>query len=114
VQAPNVLVVPAKSPHKSMTDLRSSKVDASFMNINTAMPQILADKLKALVITSAKRSPLLPNVPTMEESGIKDVNVYSWQAIAAPHGLPADIKAKLHAAIVAGLNDPTKLRSPVL
>jgi tripartite-type tricarboxylate transporter receptor subunit TctC len=70
------------------------------------MPQILAGKLKALVITSAKRSPLLPNVPTMEESGIKDVNVYSWQAIAAPHGLPADIKAKLHAAIVAGLNDP--------
>jgi tripartite-type tricarboxylate transporter receptor subunit TctC len=158
VQAPNVLVVPAKSPHKSMaeviayekanpekmtfassgngssdhltaelfwlqtgtsgihvpykgggpvmTDLLGSQVDASFMNINTAMPQILAGKLKALVITSAKRSPLLPNVPTMEESGIKDVNVYSWQAIAAPHGLPADIKAKLHAAIVAGLNDP--------
>lgn len=45
-------------------------------------------------------------MPTLEESGIKDANVYSWQAIAAPKGLPADIKAKLHAAIVAGLNDP--------
>lgn len=158
VQAPNVLVVPAKSPHNSladviafekanpgkmsfassgngssdhltaelfwlqtgtsgihvpykgggpvMTDLLGGQVDSSFMNINTAMPQILAGKLKALAITSARRSPLLPKVPTMEESGVKETNVYSWQAIAAPRGLPADIKAKLHAAIVAGLNDP--------
>jgi len=158
VQAPNVLVVPANSPHKTManvisflkanpdkmtfassgngssdhltaelfwlqtgtsgihvpykgggpvmTDLLGAQVDSSFMNINTAMPQILAGKLRALSITSAKRSPLLPNVPTLEELGIKDANVYSWQAIAAPKGLPADIKAKLHAAIVAGLNDP--------
>ncbi len=157
VQAPNVLVVPAASPHKSladviafhkaqpgkmtfassgngssdhltaelfwqqtntsgvhvpyrgggpvMTDLLGGQVDASFMNINTAMPQIQAGKLRALAITSAKRSPLLPQVQTLEEGGIKDTNVYSWQAFAAPRGLPADVKAKLHAAIVAGLND---------
>jgi tripartite-type tricarboxylate transporter receptor subunit TctC len=158
VQAPNVLVVPANSPHKSMADviafhkanpnkftlassgngssdhltaeifwqqtgttgihvpykgggpvmndLLGSQVDGSFMNINTAMPQILAGKLRALSITSVKRSPLLPNVPSLEELGIKEANVYSWQAVAAPKGLPADIKAKLHSAIVAGLNDP--------
>jgi tripartite-type tricarboxylate transporter receptor subunit TctC len=158
VQAPNVLVVPASSPHKSMadvmafqkanpdkltfassgngssdhltaelywlqtgttgihvpykgggpvmTDLLGGQVDSSFMNINTAMPQILAGKLRALSITSAKRSPLLPNVPSLQELGIKDANVYSWQAIAAPRGLPADIKAKLHTAIAAALNDP--------
>jgi tripartite-type tricarboxylate transporter receptor subunit TctC len=76
------------------------------MNINTAMPQIQAGKLRPLVITSAKRSPLLPNVPTMEESGIKEANVQSWQAVAAPRGLPADIKVKLHAAIASALNDP--------
>ena len=158
VQAPNVLVVPANSPHKSMADviafhkanpnkftlassgngssdhltaeifwqqtgttgihvpykgggpvmndLLGRQVDGSFMNINTAMPQILAGKLRALSITSVKRSPLLPNVPSLEELGIKEANVYSWQAVAAPKGLPADIKAKLHSAIVAGLNDP--------
>ena len=158
VQAPNVLVVPANSPHKSMTDvinflkanpnkmtfassgngssdhltaelfwlqtgttgihvpykgggpvmtdLLGSQVDSSFMNINTAMPQILSGKLRPLSITSAKRSPLLPNVPSLEELGIKDTNVYSWQAIAAPRGLPSDIKTKLHAAIVSSLNDP--------
>ena len=158
VQAPNVLVVPANSPHKTMaqvlafakanpdkmtfassgngssdhltaelfwlqtgttgvhvpykgggpvmTDLLGGQVDASFMNLNTAMPQILAGKLRALSITSAKRSPLLPSVPTLEELGIKDANVYSWQAIAGPRGLPNDLKVKLHAAILAALNDP--------
>lgn len=158
VQAPNVLVVPAASPHKSMTDviaflkaqpnkmtfassgngssdhltaelfwlqtgttgihvpykgggpvmndLLGNQVDSSFMNINTAMPQIQAGKLRALAITSARRSPLLPQVPSLEELGIKDANVYSWQAIAGPRGLPADLKNRLHAAIAAGLNDP--------
>ena len=89
-----------------MTDLLGAQVDGSFMNINTAMPQILSGKLRALAITSAKRSPLLASVPSLEELGIKEANVYSWQAIAAPKGLPADVKSKLHAAIVSSLNDP--------
>lgn len=98
--------VPYKGGGPVMTDLLGGQVDASFMNINTAMPQIKAGKLKALAITSAQRSLLLPAVPTLEEAGVKEANVYSWQAIAAPRGLPADIKVKLHAAIVAALNDP--------
>ena len=98
--------IPYKGGGPVMNDLLGNQVDSSFMNINTAMPQIKAGKLKALAITSAQRSPLLPTVPSLEEVGIKDANVYSWQAIAAPRGLPADVKAKLHAAIVAGLNDP--------
>lgn len=98
--------VPYRGGGPVMTDLLGGQVDSSFMNINTAMPQILAGKLRALSITSAQRSPLLPGVPTLEELGIKEANVYSWQAIAAPKGLPADLKARLHAAIVAALNDP--------
>jgi tripartite-type tricarboxylate transporter receptor subunit TctC len=77
------------------------------MNINTAMPQIQAGKLRPLAITSAKRSPLLANVPTLEENGIKDANVQSWQGVLGPKGLPADVKAKLHDAIVSILNDPS-------
>jgi tripartite-type tricarboxylate transporter receptor subunit TctC len=159
VQAPNVLAVPANSPHKSladvlaymkanpgkmtfasagngtsdhltaelfwqttgatashipykggapaMQDLLAGQVDATFMNINTGLPNIQAGKLRALAITSTKRSPLLPDVPTMDELGYKPVTVYSWQAFAAPKGLPADIKSKLHSALVAGLNDPS-------
>jgi tripartite-type tricarboxylate transporter receptor subunit TctC len=70
------------------------------------MPQIQAGKLRALVITSARRSPLLQQVPTLEESGVREANVQSWQAVAGPRGLPADVKGRLHAAIVAGLADP--------
>jgi tripartite-type tricarboxylate transporter receptor subunit TctC len=70
------------------------------------MPQVRAGKIRALAITSTQRSPVLPSVPTMEEAGIKNLVVYSWQAVAAPRGLPADIRDKLHKGIVAGLNDP--------
>jgi tripartite-type tricarboxylate transporter receptor subunit TctC len=70
------LHVPYKGGGPVMTDLLGNQVDSSFMNINTALPQIRAGKLRPLVITSAKRSPLLPDVPTMDESGIKDADVY--------------------------------------
>jgi len=98
--------VPYKGGAPAMADLLGGQVDATFMNINTGLPNIKAGKLRALAITSARRSPLLPDVPTLEESGVKGVTVYSWQAVAAPKGLPADIKTRLHEAIVAALNDP--------
>ena len=100
------LHIPYKGGGPVMTDLLGNQVDASFMNINTALPQIKAGKLRALGITSAKRSPALPDVPTTDELGIKGLQVYSWQAVAAPRGLPADIKARLNGAIVAALNAP--------
>ncbi|MFS8977087.1 Bug family tripartite tricarboxylate transporter substrate binding protein [Cupriavidus necator] len=98
--------VPYKGGAPAMNDLIGGQVDATFMNINTAVPHIKAGKLRALAITSTRRSPILPDVPTMEEAGVKGVTVYSWQAVAAPKGLAPEIKAKLHAAIVAALNDP--------
>ena len=98
--------IPYKGGSPAITDLLGGQVDAAFMNINVVMQHIMSGKMRALAITSVKRSPLLSSVPTLEESGIKDANVNSWQAVAAPKGLPADLKAKLHAAIVAGLNDP--------
>lgn len=101
------LHIPYKGGAPAMTDLLGGQVDATFMNINTGLPNIKAGKLRALAITSNKRSPLLPDVPTMEELGFKGVTVYSWQAVAAPKGLPPEIKAKLQAAIVTALNDPT-------
>lgn len=98
--------VPYKGGGPVMSDLLGNQVDSSFMNINTALPQIKAGKLRALAITSAKRSPLLPDVPTLEESGVKEANVNSWQAVAAPKGLPADIKKRMYDAIVASIKDP--------
>jgi tripartite-type tricarboxylate transporter receptor subunit TctC len=97
--------VPYKGGAPALTDLIGGVVDAQFLNINTGMPHFKAGKLRALAITSAQRSPLLPDVPTLDEAGVKNVQVYSWQAFAAPKGIPADIKARLHEGIVAALND---------
>jgi len=98
--------IPYKGGAPALTDLLGGQVDATFMNINTGLPHVKSGKLRALAITSTKRSPLLPDVPTMEELGYKGVTVYSWQAFAAPKGLPNDIKAKFRDAVIAGLNDP--------
>ena len=100
------LHVPYKGGAPAISDLLGGQVEASFQNINAIIEHVNAGKLRALAITSQKRSPLLPNVPTLAEAGVKGVDVYSWQAVVAPKGLPADVRTKLHAAVVAALNDP--------
>lgn len=100
------LHVPYKGGAPAIIDLIGGHADASFQNINAILAHVQSGKLKALGITSAKRSPVLPQVPTMAEGGVRDVEVSSWQAAAAPKGLPKDVKAALHGALVAALNDP--------
>ena len=100
------LHVPYKGGGPAMQDLLGGQVNASFQNINAVIPHVKSGKLRALAITSTARSPQLPDVPTLAEAGIQGVDVYSWQGVAAPKGLPADIKGKLHGAIVAALNAP--------
>jgi tripartite-type tricarboxylate transporter receptor subunit TctC len=62
--------------------------------------------LKALAVTGEKRAAALPDVPTTAEAGIGDLVVYSWQAAAAPKGLPADVRTKLESEIAAAINSP--------
>jgi tripartite-type tricarboxylate transporter receptor subunit TctC len=100
------LHVPYKGGGPAISDLMGGQVNAAFVNINSILGQIQGGKVRALAVSSAQRNPLLPNVPTLRELGINGAEVESWQGVAAPRGLPADIKAKLHDAIVAGLNDP--------
>jgi tripartite-type tricarboxylate transporter receptor subunit TctC len=97
--------VPYKGGAPAITDLLGGVVDAGFMNINSVIQHINAGKLRAVAVTGDKRSTLLPNVPTLAESGVKNVDVYSWQAVVAPKGLPADVRGKLHESLVAALND---------
>lgn len=158
VQSPNVLVVPAASPHRSVADvvahlkahpgkmsfasaghgssdhltaelfwqqtgtqgvhipykggapahadLIGGQVDASFQNINAVIQHIRAGKMRALAVTSPRRSPVLPDLPTLAEAGVKNVEVASWQAIVAPKGLPPALRDKAHAAFVEALNEP--------
>jgi len=100
------LHVPYKGGAPAITDLLGGHANASFQNINVVLSHIKAGKLKALAVTGSKRSAVLPNVPTLGEAGVKEVDVYSWQGIAAPKGLPKDVKATLHATITDALHDP--------
>lgn len=100
------LHVPYKGGGPAINDLLGGQVDAAFVNINGIIQHVKAGKVRALAISSEKRSPLMPDVPTLQEQGVRGAEVQSWQAVAAPRGLPADVRAKLHAAIVSSLNDP--------
>lgn len=100
------LHVPYKGGGPAINDLLGGQVDSAFVNINSIIQHIKAGKVKALAISSEKRSPLLPDVATLQEQGVKGAEVQSWQAVAGPKGLPADVKAKLQAAVAASLNDP--------
>jgi len=102
----NGIHVPYKGGAPAITDLLGGHADVSFQNINVVLNHIKAGKLKALAVTGDKRATALPQVPTLAEAGVKNVDVYSWQAVAAPKGLPVNVKTKLHDAIIGALNDP--------
>lgn len=98
--------VPYKGGAPAITDLIGGTVDAQFANVNAVIQYINAGKLRPLAMTGSKRSPVIPNTPTMKEAGINDMVIYSWQAALAPKGLPADVKDKIAKSIVGALNDP--------
>ena len=103
--------VPYKGGAPAVNDLLGNQVDFSFQNVNAVLPHIRAGKLRAIAVTGDKRSPVLPDVPTLAEAGVKGAEVYSWQGMAAPKGLPPALKKKLSDAVIAAMQDPeTKKR----
>lgn len=100
------LHIPYKGGAPAHTDLIGGQVDASFQNVNSVVQYIKSGKMRALAVTSPKRSPVLPDVPTLAEAGVKNVEVASWQAIVAPKGLPPEILKQSNDVFVKALNDP--------
>ena len=105
--------VPYKSGSAGLTDLMAGNVTMMFDQMYSAMPSIKADKLRPIAITSKKRSPLLPDVPSFAEVGYPKVVVLNWQGLIAPKGTPKAIIDKLNAAANEALKDP-QLRDPML
>lgn len=98
--------VPYKSGSAGLTDLMAGNVDMMFDQMYSAVPSIKADKLRAIAITSKKRSPLFPNLPSFAELGYPKVEVLNWQGFIAPAGTPKPIIDILNKATSEALKDP--------
>lgn len=98
--------VPHKGSAPAVTDLLGNQIGIMFDNMPSAIPHVRSGKLVPLAVTTAKRSPELPNVPTIAEAGVPGYEATSWFGMFAPAGTPAPVLAKLNAAIVKVLAQP--------
>jgi tripartite-type tricarboxylate transporter receptor subunit TctC len=98
--------VPYKGAGPLMVDLLAGQVDLAFDGMGTSSAQIRGGKLIPLAITSAKRNPVLPNVPTVQEAGVPGYEVRTWYGIWAIKGTPSAIKERMYKEIVIAMNQP--------
>src|SRR3989440_394986 len=102
----DIVAVPYKGVAEVMTDLISGRLDLFFVGTQIAASQVQAGKVRALAVTGAKRWKGLPEVPTMQEAGVKDYNLINWVGPWLPAGASAEMLARIHAEIVTALADP--------
>jgi len=98
--------VPYKSEPQAMPDMVSGRVQLMFASSTTSVPQIRDGKLRALVTTLPRRSPLLPEVPTIGEAGYPAFSIISWAGLFGPAKVPADVVARLNKEFVAAMGRP--------
>jgi len=104
--------VPYKGGAPATTDLLAGQVAVMFNNVITAVPHVRVGRLRALAVTTAKRSPALPEAPTVGEAGYPGYESNSWQGIVTRAGTPGNIVARLHSEAVKVLNLP-EVRNPI-
>jgi len=102
----DIVHVPYKGGGAALTDLLAGRIELYFGTMATVTPLVKDNKVRALAVSGARRSPLLSQVPTMAESGLAGYELISWYGIFAPAGLPPDILASLNAAIGKAIQMP--------
>ena len=102
----NIVHIPYKGGGPAIRDLVGGQVDMSFANLVAVYPFVKSGQLRALAITSAKRSSVAPDIPTMAEAGLPGYDFSSWFGVLAPAGTPHDIIEKLNKEIVTALKSP--------
>jgi tripartite-type tricarboxylate transporter receptor subunit TctC len=98
--------VPYKGSGPALADLLSGQVPVSVPSISNALSHIQAGKLRALAVTSSKRAASLPDVPTLDEAGVRGYDAALWFCVLGPKGLPADVVTKLYESIAEALRSP--------
>ncbi|MGB3432709.1 Bug family tripartite tricarboxylate transporter substrate binding protein [Achromobacter sp.] len=101
-----LLHVPYKGSGPLTTDLLGGQIDMSFDTVTPVLAHIQSGKLRALAVTTNQRSAALPDVPTMEEAGLKPFNMGTWFGVLAPAATPADVVARLNAEMVKIIRSP--------
>ena len=101
----DVLEIPYKGTGPALNDLVSGQFDYMVDQAVNVLPQIQGGNIRALGVSTLKRLPQLPDVPTIDEAGLKDYEVTIWNGFFAPKGTPKEIVAKLNQALVAALSD---------
>jgi tripartite-type tricarboxylate transporter receptor subunit TctC len=99
-----ILHVPYRGGGPALLDTLSGQVDMSFPTLSAALPHVRAGTLRALAVTDTSRSSLLPDVPTLQEAGVKDFQFTQWLALLAPAGTPQPIVARLNVALREALD----------
>jgi tripartite-type tricarboxylate transporter receptor subunit TctC len=102
----DALVVPYKGSPAVLMALRTGEIDLAFEIVGPMVPQVTAGVVKALAVSSDRRSPALPEVPTVQQAGIAGYNVASWNAIAAPAGTPPEVVDRLNLAVREAVASP--------
>jgi tripartite-type tricarboxylate transporter receptor subunit TctC len=97
--------VPYKGGAPAVADLLAGRLDLAMANLTTALPHLRAGRLKGLAIGTIKRSPLLPDMPTIAEAGVPGYEANNWNGLVVPRGTPQARIEALHAAVVAVLHD---------
>jgi tripartite-type tricarboxylate transporter receptor subunit TctC len=103
--------VPANGGGPSILDVLNGQSQMAFGSVASTLPFIKAGKLKALAVSGLKRSPVLPDVPTADESGLPGFNVVTWYGLLAPTGTPQPVIATLHDQLTKALADPAVQKS---
>ncbi len=102
----NINHIPFRGTGPAMAELQAGRIDYMCEIMSTAKPHVQAGSIRALTIMNDTRSPALPDVPSSAEQGMKDLVAYTWNAIFAPKGLPADVLARLNKAAVDAISTP--------
>lgn len=102
----DIMHVPYKGSAPAITDLLGRQVDIMFDSVSSAKPHIDSGRLKALAVTTMKRSSILPNVPTLNEAGLKGYELNGWYAVFVPAKTPRPIVDKLNAEITKAIKHP--------
>ena len=93
----DLLHVPYKSSPPALNDVMGGRVSMMFVDILTGLPHVNGNALRALAVTTKDRSPLVPNLPSMQEAGVPDFDISSWQGYFGPAGMPKEIVTRLNA-----------------